>query len=119
MSFIDSLTPQNTEEIRPGLFVQKTARGHRVVYPAAWKGKMNWSNLFFGAGFLKGFIWFLILMGLVWSYQHDVTIYKDFYEQAHANPGQLCEILDQDEVFKLIEIGEIQIEAINENTYNP
>ncbi len=90
MSVIDSLTPKNTEEIKPGLFIQTTARGFKQIYPAAWNGKINWKNLLIGPGFFKSFIFFAIIMFLVWSYSHDVETYKNFYEEVSSNPEQYC-----------------------------
>ncbi|KKL12538.1 hypothetical protein LCGC14_2534780 [marine sediment metagenome] len=46
MSLIDSLTPKDTEEIRPGLFIQKREKGYRVLNPIAWNGKYRWRKQF-------------------------------------------------------------------------
>jgi hypothetical protein len=86
MSFISSLEPKNTEEVKPGLFVQSFTKNpssvkYRVVHPAVWNGKVNWKNFILGSSPLKHFLIFLLLMFLVWSYQHDVSSYKDFYEK--------------------------------------
>lgn len=80
MSFTDAITPSNTQEVKPGLFIQKRGNSYRQVHPAAWNGKINWRNLLWGSGFFKGLLWFAILMFIVWSYQNDVGAYKDFYD---------------------------------------
>ena len=78
MSFIDSLTPKDTEEVRPGLFIQKTSKGYRQIYPAAWNGKINYNNFFFGSGFLKSFIWFAILMIIIFGYYDSTKSCNEF-----------------------------------------
>lgn len=93
--FVKALTPKNTEELKPGLFIQTTARGYRNVYPAAWNGKINWYNFFFGGSFFKTFAWFAIILFVVWSYQHDVNQYKSFYEDVVKNPIVWCQQVEQ------------------------
>lgn len=80
MTIIDSLTPKETEEIRPGLFIQKTSRGYRQVYPAAWKGEINWGNFLWGSGFFKSFIWFAIILLVVYGYYDSTTSCSEFQE---------------------------------------
>ena len=70
--FIRTLTPSDTEEVRPNLFVQKRGDNkYRVVYPSAWNGKINWTNLLLGANFGKNLVWFVIILFLAFSYRHD------------------------------------------------
>lgn len=84
------LEPRDTEEIKPGLFIQKKGKAYRQVHPAAWDGKINWNNMLFGGSVYKTFMWFGILLFLVWSYQHDVAQYKDFYENIQNDPVAFC-----------------------------
>ena len=44
MDLVKMLTPKDTEEVRPGLFIQKTKKGYRQIHPAAWNGKINWKG---------------------------------------------------------------------------
>ena len=90
MNLTKALTPKDTEEIKPGLFIQKTNRGYRQVSPAAWDGKINWKNFFFGQGFLKSFIFFIIIIFIAWSYFHDVKVYQEFYEEVISDPILFC-----------------------------
>lgn len=78
MSFIDSLTPKNTEEVKPGLFIQKTSTGYRQIYPAAWDGIINWKNFLWGSGFLKSFMGFAILMLIVFGYYDSTKSCNEF-----------------------------------------
>lgn len=94
-SFIKALTPKNTEEVKPGLFIQTTARGYRNIYPAAWNGKINWKNFIFGGSFFKTIGWFAIILFIVWSYQHDVAEYKEFYERVASNPLVWCQDVEK------------------------
>lgn len=106
MNLTKALTPKNTEEIKPGLFIQtkygelldkdgqtvigKAPMSYKQIHPAAWEGKIIWKNFLFGAGFLKGFIWLVILLFLVWAYNHDVGAYQEFYEKVSENPVAYC-----------------------------
>ncbi len=90
MTFKDSLTPRDTEEVKPGLFIKKTRRGYTQVHPAVWDGKINWNNLLFGGSIYKTFSWFLILLFLIWSYNHDVQEYKNFYLEVRSSPANWC-----------------------------
>lgn len=80
MSFIDSITPKETEEVKPGLFIQKTSKGYRQIHPAAWQGKVNWKNFFWGSGFTRSFIWFAIILLVVFGYQDSTTSCSEFQE---------------------------------------
>jgi len=98
MSMINSLTPKNTEEIRPGLFIQKTNKGYRQIYPSAWNGKMNWNNFLWGSGFFKSFIWFAILLLIVYGYNDSTTRCSEFQENPCkylSNITSYCLDLDQ------------------------
>ncbi len=95
MNFIKALTPKNTEEIRPGLFIQMKPKNpdtieYKQISPAAWEGKIIWRNLLFGQGFFRSFIFFLIIIFLAWSYFHDVKVYRDFYEEVISDPILFC-----------------------------
>ncbi len=110
MNFIKALTPKDTEEVKPGLFIQTTYGellandGHTVIgkapmsykhiTPAAWNGKIIWKNLLFGKDFLKSFIFFLIIVFLAWSYFHDIQVYREFYEEVNSNPAEFCTKVD-------------------------
>ncbi len=102
MNFIKALTPKETEEIKPGLFIQETKKGYRQINPAAWNGKINWKNFLLGKDFLKSLVWFAIILFLAWSYFHDVDVYKEFYEEINSNPVAFCTNVS------LVNINEIQ-----------
>lgn len=90
MNFIDLLTPKDTEEIKPGLFVKKTKKGWKEVHPSAWKGKIIWKNLLFGPRFFRTLITFGVILFLVWSFNHDVGAYRNFYETVSSDPIAYC-----------------------------
>ena len=85
MSFIDSITPKNTQEIKPGLFVQERNNSYRVIHPVAWDGKINWKTFILGPNALKHFLIFLLIIFIAWSYSHDLSTYKEFYEDVQSN----------------------------------
>ncbi len=94
MSFIDALkkaiTPSDTEEIKPNLFIQKKLGGHRQVYPAVWNMEFRWKNMFFGGSPLKSTIFFAIILFIVWSYNYEIAEYKAFYEEVYNDPVLFC-----------------------------
>ena len=81
MNLLKILTPKNTEEIKPGLFIQKTERGYKQVYPAAWNGKIDYKNLIFGKGFLKTTLFFLALLFIVYGYSSTTNACMKFQEK--------------------------------------
>lgn len=78
MSFIDSLTPKNTEEIKPGLFIQKKGEDYRQINPIAWNGRwrlkkqFRWRSLFF----------ILLVLFIAYNYYVDTKSCEEF----QANP---------------------------------
>lgn len=72
------------------MFIKKTGKGYRQVYPAVWNGKYNLRNMFLGRDFMKSFIWFVIILFLAWSYFNDVDAYQEFYEEIIADPVEFC-----------------------------
>lgn len=90
MGFIDSLTPKNTKEVEPSVFIQRAYGGHRQIYPVAWNGKINWKNFIVGGSY-RHLLWFFILLFIVFAYLNDVREYKKFYEDVHANIFSYCE----------------------------
>jgi len=94
MNFIKALTPKDTEEVKPGLFIQRRGNSYSQISPAAWDGKIIWKNLLFGKDFLKSFIFFLIIVFLAWSYFHDIKVYQEFYEEVNSNPAEFCTKVD-------------------------
>jgi len=102
MNFVKALTPKDTEEIKPGLFIQKQGNSYRQISPAAWDDKIIWKNLFFGQGFLRSFIFFLIIVFIAWSYFNDTKELREFYEEVSSNPVEFCKDV------QLVNINEIQ-----------
>jgi hypothetical protein len=90
------LTPRNTEEIKPNLFIQeykvgddlftrlnKTIKGHqeeityskyKQITPAYWKGKINWLVLILGTTYFPYFLGIIIiLLGLALKNSMQIT----------------------------------------------
>lgn len=100
MNFKDAFTPKNTEEVKPGLFVQKTKKGYRQIHPGVWKGEIRWKNLLLGPNFMKSLMWFAIILFLAWSYFHDVQQYQEFYEDVNSNPALFCSKINPLDIFQ-------------------
>lgn len=86
MSFKDLLTPKDTEEIKPNLFVQKKGDGYRVLNPLVWNGQWRLKNQFS----VRNFVSIAIILFIAWSYVHDNSALLDFYNQVHENPVAFC-----------------------------
>jgi len=89
MGFVETLTPKHTEEVKPGLFIQKYARGYRQIYPAAWEGKINWYNFIFG-GKIRNLIWFFIILMVVFGFYMQTGDYIKFYDSFMQDPIEFC-----------------------------
>ena len=110
MSFVDSLTPKDTEEIKPGLFVQNRKGNYRVVNPIAWKGQWRLDKQF---GW-KNLITIVIVIFVAYTYINETT----FCRQLQANP---CEMLPEIINYCSSEnqLGVLEIsEAVLPNCYN-
>lgn len=90
MNLIKALTPQETEEVKPGVFLQRKGKTWRQIYPAAWNGKINWKNFILGPNFWKNFIWFVIIMFLIFSYWHDTNELREFHNTVTQNKIAWC-----------------------------
>ncbi len=97
--FIKAITPGDTEEVKPGLFIQKRGKeSYRHIYPGAWDGKIMWKNFLVGGQPIRRFVFFLILMFIVFSYTQDVSTYKGFYETVQGDPFAYCEALRESQI---------------------
>lgn len=77
------------EEIKPGLFVQQTKTGWRVVKPIqkdpskpfSFKNNINWKHFLIGDwGRLITFVVIiLIVLFVVWAYRHDMNACAEKY----------------------------------------
>lgn len=98
--WVKNLTPKDTEEVKPGLFIQRKLGKYRQVSPAAWDGKINKRNLFLGSNPLKHLFIFGLIVFIAWAYQNDVQVYQDFYVDVRGDPIGYC-----DEVRKAVLVG--------------
>jgi hypothetical protein len=102
---ISFLTPKNTEEVKPNLFIQKI-RGvkegnspedkYRQITPVAWDGKIiNWTAFWLGANPVKSTLVFLLIIFMAWAYVHDMSARDSFYEKIIYNDTfakDVCEL---------------------------
>ena len=91
MNFIDVLTPKDTEEVKPGLFIQQRGRGYRMVQPFAWNGKMRWREQMRTVFSIRTFITLAIIGFIVWGYLNDTGEFRDFYVEVKGNPVAYCQ----------------------------
>ncbi len=87
MNWKKVLTPINTEEIRPGLFIQSKPKNpdsieYRVINPVCWDGNYRWKKQFSW----KNLITIIIICLLAWSYLTETQ----YSRQLQEDP---CELL--------------------------
>ncbi len=90
MTLADSLTPKNTEEIRPNLFVQKKGDTYRQIWPMAWGGKVRWKQQLKTIITLRTIFTLAVVLFLAYSYTHDIQELKDFHSEVMDNPDAWC-----------------------------
>lgn len=106
MSLAKTLTPKDTEEVKPNLFVQTkyknitddkhniTGRkpvGYRVINPVAWDGKLRLKEQLKTILSLRFLFTLAIIIFLVWAYQHDTKALQEFYNEVRGSPVAYCE----------------------------
>ncbi len=96
MSFPDSLTPKNTEEIRPGLFIQRRGSKYRKVEPFAWNGKVRWKEQLRTIISVRFFFTVGLVAFLAFSYVNDNSQLLDFYNVVHEDPIGFCRQVEAD-----------------------
>jgi hypothetical protein len=77
------------ERIKKDLWVQDGLFGWKIVYPVlydkerGWKlDNINWKHLLIGswANLIILIVTLLVIMGMVFSYQHDIKLCREFIE---------------------------------------
>ncbi len=105
MTIKSSLTPKDTEELRPNFFVQQRGETYRQVKPLVWndewrlKGQIGWQNVLM-----------IVLMILLF---YKFAGYVKFYEQFHSRPSEVC----TDYITELASRG-IFLQDFNKEVYN-
>lgn len=88
---IKALTMQDTEEVKPGFFVQTKKGRHRRVYPLVWDGKYQVKEQLRTVFTFRTFFTIGIILFIAWSYQNDVGAYQDFYIEVRGDPIGFCD----------------------------
>ncbi len=96
MTFIDAITPKNTEEVKPGLFIQTIETNpnkfiYRQVKPLAWKGKFRTKEQLATLFSVRTFLTLGIIAFIIWAYFYEVGEYRSFYIDTMNNPIEFCE----------------------------
>ena len=112
MSLAKALTPDNTEELKPGLFIQQRGKGYRQVEPIAWGGKIRWKEQLSSVFSFRTAITLAIIIFIVWSYLNDVGEYKQFHDDVMSNPAGWCNNLKQESA------GQLEVLNVNLDSYN-
>ncbi len=81
MNWKKTLTPLNTEEVRPGIFVQSKPKNpnsieYRVINPICWKGNYRWKKQFSW----RSLITIIIILFLAWSYLNETRYARELAE---------------------------------------
>lgn len=78
MSFIDSLIPKDTEEIKPGLFIQKIPKGYRTINPMAWDGKFRTKEQLATVINFKTIFTLALILFIAYNYQLNTAVCEEF-----------------------------------------
>ena len=90
MGLKERLTPKNTEEVRPNLFVQGKGNKYRIVHPLVWNGNWRVKEQLKTIFSLRTLLSLGFVLFLVWSYVHDTTVTREFYYMVKQNPVEWC-----------------------------
>ncbi len=80
MSLVNILTPKDTEEIRPGLFIRKVGDGYRGINPMAWNGKFRWREQMRTIFCFRTIVTMALIIFISWSYYSDTKACSEFQE---------------------------------------
>jgi len=86
MSIIESLTPKDAEEIKPGLFVQKKFGKWRKIEPLAWDGKMRWKEQLKTIFRIRTLITMVIIIYVAYAYAHDTAVCRQVLAEIQEDP---------------------------------
>ena len=108
MSLINVLTPKDTEEIKPGLFVRKVGKDYRSINPIAWNGKFRWKEQMRTVFCFRTIFTIALIIFICWGYYSNTKSCSEFQE----NP---CEHLPRLNKFCLekTESDTFELEVIN------
>lgn len=129
---IKFLTPENTEEIKSGLFIKrirgesifsrldKKVKGHdryikydkyAEVYPVAWNGKIiaRKINLLLGARPIVSTIYFLSILLICYGYIQNNQVQGEFYNQVIFNQTLVQYLCNQNIQNNLTQIYELNV----------
>ncbi len=109
MSLKDLLTPENTEEVRPGLFIQAKTKNpdsiiYKVIQPIAWKGEwrlkeqFGWRNFFF----------IILILFITWSYFTETQFSRQLQEdpcELLPNITSYCSAQEGDDPYNILDHG--------------
>lgn len=90
MTIKDSLTPKDTEEIKPNLFIQKKGDKYKVINPFVWNNKIRIKEQLKTIFSLRTILSLALVLFLVWTYFHDVGALRNFYFKVQQNPIVWC-----------------------------
>lgn len=106
MNWKKVLTPRDTEEIKPGLFIQTRYRkvydnkgdliarepvSYRQIEPLFWNGKFRKKEQLATVFSVRTFFTLAIICFIVFAYLHDTKTYREFYTRVMENPVSWCE----------------------------
>ncbi len=95
MEITKALTPKNTEEIRPGLFIQARPKNpnsivYKQIFPFAWNNKILWKEQLRTVFAFRTLFTIALIIFIAWAYLNNVGVYKQFYDETISNPMEFC-----------------------------
>ncbi len=106
MNLKESLTPKDTEELKPGFFVQKQGNKYRQVEPIVWNGEWRLKNQIKW----KDILFIALIIGLFLGGQG----YVKFYEETITDPAAFCSLNN----ITSIDLGQVNWEVTDEDSFD-
>ena len=110
MTLGERLTPRNTEELKPGLFIQKRGNNYRQIEPLAWDGKMRWKKQIQTVFSIRTIISIGIVVFIAWAYLQDTSELQKFNQYVIDNPAEYCA-----QALEVLAQGNKNLDATNYN----
>lgn len=128
MNFKKVFTPKDTEQLKPGLFIQTRYKNilnkegniiarephhYRKIEPVVWDNEYRWKVQLKTVFCLRTMITIALILFIAWSYVSDKQGYKSFFNDVTTNPVDYC-----NKIYELYSIGELNKESENEQQQN-
>lgn len=90
MNIKKAFTPKDTEELKPGFYVQQRGDKYKQILPFVFEDKWLWKEQLRTVFKLRTIFTIALIIFIAWSYLHDTGVYREFYEEVIEDPIKFC-----------------------------